>query len=397
MKSLFLNRSEILKLKSGVHTYNHPIYLDTLSAIVGEHKDSTIIKFIGDFSGPCIRSKNLEELVGTGKWFYEDGVPVRMRLTNLTIDLSEWTPNHSADNHFTKLFSQTGNYDVSKFAIAFYAKKYELANVSIKNCPNHAFYSSCSKLGGKKDFFYDSPESIIDNLEITNCNGSGFIFSGPHDSFIKSLIVSNTKAKGVDIFTTNKHNGACDIDFIHAYGNGDISIDIRAKIKARLLQGDTGTGSGVRIKNSDKSIIDTIESFKTRRKKIDSYENFSIVLSSYNTQINIIRIRADCGADGLLIDSVFNQINSISIDCRYPNPEFKHLRISRPPIPMIINKDSNFIGSYFCRGNISPAIQNRNIKLRECYLGSIMTSNNISEEEKLIKKCFSKDSIVNFI
>ena len=64
---------------------------------------------------------------------------------------------------------------------------------------------------------------------------------------------------------------------------------------------------------------------------------------------------------------------------------------------MIINKGSNFIGSYFCKGNITPVIQNRNIILKKCYLGSIMTTNDISEEEKLIKKCFSKDSIVNFI
>ena len=103
-----------------------------------------------------------------------------------------------------------------------------------------------------------------------------------------------------------------------------------AKIKARLLQGDTGTGSGVRVKKANKTIIDTIEVFKTRRKKIDSYENFSVYLSTQNAQINNIRIRADCGANGLLINSLFNQINSINIDCKYPNPGFKNLRISRP-------------------------------------------------------------------
>lgn len=397
MNNLSLNKSEILELTAGVHTYNHPIYLDTLSAIVGEHKDSTIIKFKGDFSGPCIRSKNLEKLVGTNKWFYEDGVPVRMRLANLTIDLSEWVPKHSPDNHFSKLFSQTNKYDVSKFGVAFYAKKYELTNVTIKNSPHHGFYSSCSNLGGKKDFYFDSPESLIENLEITNCKGHGFTFSGPHDSFIKSLIVSNTGGKGVHIYANKKHNGACDIDFIHSYGNGDVSIDIGAKIKARLLQGDTGTGSGVRVLGSNKSIIDTIEVFKTRRKNNPYYENFSVYLSTINSQINIIRIRADAGADGLLIDSNFDQINSVSIDCTSPHPDFKHLGISTPPIPMVITKSGNYIGSYFCKNNIYPAIQNGEKKLERCHVGLLITSNNISDEKKLIEECFAPSSNINFL
>ena len=47
---------------------------------------------------------------------------------------------------------------------------------------------------------------------------------------------------------------------------------------------------------------------------------------NYNAEINNIRIKAYCGADGLLIDSLFNQINSISIDWRYPRKRFKILR-----------------------------------------------------------------------
>ena len=157
MEMQLIPKLNTLKLSPGVHIYNQPICLDTQSSLCGDSKESTVIKFRGDFLGPCIRSKNLENLVGTNKWFYEDGVPVRMSLANLTLDFSEWNPKHDKNNIFSKLFSSTGNYDVGKFGVALYAKKYEVNNIAIRNCPKHGFYSSCSNVGGKKDFYYDSP------------------------------------------------------------------------------------------------------------------------------------------------------------------------------------------------------------------------------------------------
>ena len=368
-----IKRNERLFLPQGIHVFEEPITMETLSSIEGQSAESTIIKFKGSFQGPCIRSESLEQLVATDKWFYEDGVPARMSITNVTIDLSDWKPVHSPSNPLSKLFAFTSCYDVSKFCVAFYAKKYTIRDVVIKNSPVSGLYSSCSVKGGQKDKYYDAPEAFIDNLEINNCKQHGFIFSGPHDSLIKTLIVCNTNGKGVDIISSPKHNGACDIDFIHSYGCGGVAIDVRAKVKARFLQGDTGRGAGVRLTASSKTIVDTIEVFKTRRSPRPGSENYSVYIESHATQIGTIRIRPDAGADGLFVNSACNIINSLHIDCKYPHPDFKHLGIKTPPLPMRIDKGYNIIKNIIIENSsICPINSQSPKKIKKCSLGPLL-------------------------
>ena len=52
-----------VKLVPGVHIFNQPIYLETLSSLCGDSKESIVIKFRLDFSGTYIRIKNFKNFI----------------------------------------------------------------------------------------------------------------------------------------------------------------------------------------------------------------------------------------------------------------------------------------------------------------------------------------------
>lgn len=318
---------------AGTTIVNQPIEVDSFDQIRGAGKDQTIIKVSGDFPGPFIKTARLGVNLENSPWFYEDGVPVRFSIKDLTIDLKEWKPKKS---HIPLPFDYA---DYGSASVGIYGKCYQVANVAIINSPGCGFISACSSKGGKKDLYLDAPESIIENLEVIKTNLNGVVFAGPHDSIIKTLVTSHTKGKGVFIVSDEKVSGACDIDFIHAYASDDIAIDINAKVKARFLQGDTGRYSGVRIRASNKTIIDTIESFKTRGDTLD----YSVVVESAESQINTVRIRADAGASGLLLGGFGNTIESAHIETHKSHPDFSHLAISSERIPIMIAGNQNTI------------------------------------------------------
>lgn len=373
---MILEEAQVLHLPAGVHTFDSPIILSTRSAIVGDGLEHTIIKFVGDFNGPAISSAGFHHLAHTDKWFYEDGVPVRMSIKDLSIDLSSWKPKAQAttgiiENPMAPL------YDLGTFGIGLYAKRYAISNVHLHDTPYGGFYSSCSLLGGKRHPYLDAPEAFIDNFEITTCGGDGFVFSGPHDTIIGRLLVSLTKGKGVYIFTTPQHNGACDIDFIHAYGTNDVAIDIQAKIKARFLQGDTGIATGVRIGGSNKTFIETIEAFKTRAGKT-SEPSYAVEIVAVENQIGMIRCRADAGTHGVHIKSPGNIISSINCDCKYPHPNFKNLDQTFLPIGLHVSAGQNIINAFRCINYRTAPIHTTRLPKR-CFLAASLDSAQYSD------------------
>ena len=134
---------------------------------------------------------------------------------------------------------------------------------------------------------------------------------GPHDCIIRSAIIANCRGRGLAVETDGStYNGASEIDFCHAYGTESIAIDLRAKVKAGFLQGDTGRGAGVRIGGSNMTYIDRIECFKTR----GSAEDYALDIVAPYTQIGSARVRADWGASGVLIGAPGCQIGQLDID-----------------------------------------------------------------------------------
>lgn len=335
-------KSKIIEFDSGEHIITSPIELDSFDILKGKGKDQTVLKVIGSFQGPFIRTKRLEDNITNAHWFYEEGVPVRFSIKDLTLDLSEWKPRNLSDND---IFPH-GNISIA--AVALYGKAFEIKNVLVMNSIGSGLISICSARGGKKDLYLDAPEAKIDGLEVINTKEDGVVFAGPHDSILKELLVSHSKKKGVYIVADKKFSGACDIDFIHAYATDGVAIDVQAKVKARLLQGDTGRGSGVVLGGSNKTIVDTIEVFKTRGIEGD----YSVKIECSEAQIATVRIRADAGAGGMALSGFGNTITSLHIESNKVHPDFSHLKTIKTNYPLCVTGNQNSIldGRIYSKG-----------------------------------------------
>lgn len=319
---------------NGEHILTSPIELDSFDIVEGESRNGSLVKVVGAFAGPFIKTKDLKRCCTETPWFFDDGVPVRFSIRNLTIDLAGWTPVGDTYEF------QYGT--LSHCAVGLYGKSYDLNGVTIINSPGSGLISIGPNRGGKRDFYLDSPEARIDGLEVINTQDHGMVFAGPHDSLLDNIIVSMSKNKGVFIVGDTRINGACDIGFIHAYATDDIAIDVQAKVKARFLQGDTGKKAGVAIGNNNKSIIEVIEAYKTRASYVPGdAPSHSIIVTAIETQIGIARIRADAGAHGLYLAGSGNVISNLHICAGGAHSGFKELPL--PPTAITLNGHANTI------------------------------------------------------
>ena len=318
----------------GEHVLREPIELDDFDIIEGACAQSTCIKVEGAFAGPVIRSKRLKTCCEGALWLHEEGVPVRFSIKNITIDFSGWTPEEDSFDF------DHGN--LARCGIGVFGKAFVIENVTLMNVPGSGMISIGSNRGGKKDYYLDSPEAKIIGLEITNTKDDGLVFAGPHDSLLDDIIVSISKHKGVYIVADKKVNGACDIGFIHAYATNSFAIDVQAKIKARFLQGDTGRGGGVVIGGSNKSVIDIVEAYKTREAR-DGTPAYSIHVSAIESQIGLMRIRADGGADGLYLGGSGNVIGNLHVVAGTRHSGGKMLEKQSPPVPIALDGHANTI------------------------------------------------------
>jgi hypothetical protein len=357
--SVHNQQAKKIHFPAGEHIINAPIELDSFDVLSGEGRGNTFLKVVGTFAGPFIKSARLADNCQHGHWLFEEGVPVRFVIKNITIDLSDWEPSQT---------SYAFKYgEVSQAAVGLYGKAFEIESVTVVNCPGDGVISIGSARGGKKDFYLDSPEAIINNLEVINTKGSGVIFAGPHDSFLKQIIVSHCKKKGVFVVADSKFSGACDIDFIHAYATDNIAIDINAKVKARFLQGDTGKKAGVVLSGSNKTVVNTIEVFKTRG--IDT--DYSVKLDCSEAQIGTVRIRADAGASGLSMNGFGNSIDNLHIEAEGIHSDFSHLNIMHQAQPIAVGGNQNSIyNGRIITSNLEPIICNNEVAVRR-FKGSL--------------------------
>lgn len=318
----------------GEHVITKPIILDSFDIIKGEGSAQTILHVKGEFPGPVIQTTNLKNNCDIKPWLEEDGVPIRFTIKGITLDLSEWTPESDNYNFSYGSLSESG--------IGLYGKGYKIDDVTILNSPGCGMISVGSVKGGKKDYYKDSPEAVIDNLEIINTKQTGLIFGGPHDSLLRQIIVSHAKEKGVYIICDKEISGACDIGYIHAYATDNIAIHIHGKVKAHFLQADTGREAGVLISGTDRTLIETIEAFKIRSTDGNGY---AVRILSAEGQYGLIRIRADAGANGMELEGYGNMVQNLHINMEGPHPDFQHLPINWPIIPLMISGPENTIQS----------------------------------------------------
>ena len=272
---------------------DEPIVLRSGIRLRGEGAVVTVLAATSSLDGPVIISENAEALEAADAWFASEGVPTRFSISDLMIDGAE---------------GGIGSAVGSGCGMYLYAKGFEIQGVQISHMKRHGLVSTGSARGGQ-EVWLDEPEALFD-VRISRCGGDGFIMRGPHDSIIRSAIIALCKGRGLAVETDGKYNGACDIEFCHAYGTDGIAIDLQAKIKAGFLQGDTGRGAGVRIGGSNKTYIDRIECFKTR----GSAEDYALDIVAPYTQIGLARVRADWGASGVRIAAPGCQIGQIDID-----------------------------------------------------------------------------------
>lgn len=270
-----------------------PVVLRSGVRLFGQGPMVTVLRATPDLDGPVVTSENAAALEAADAWFHAEGVPVRFALRDLMIDGTDG-PDGAGFGAGTGL--------------QLYGKGFEVTGVQISNMRRHGLVSTGSARGGQHDW-RDEPEALFD-LRVSRCRGDGFLMRGPHDSIIRQAIISYCKGRGLAVETDTIHNGACDIEFCHAYGTDGIAIDLAAKVKAGFLQGDTGRGAGVRIGGSNKSYVDRVECFKTRGEAGD----YALDIQAPYTQVGLARVRADWGAGGARVGAQGCQIGQIDID-----------------------------------------------------------------------------------
>lgn len=279
----------------GARSYviNEPVVLRSGIRIRGEGCASTRLIASPGLNGPVMISQDAAALEDADAWFHSEGVPVRFRVSDLMVDGSEGLIREG-------FAAGCGMY--------LYGKGFEVLDVQISHMKAHGLVSVGSARGGQENWL-DEPEALFD-LRISRCGGDGFIMRGPHDSVIRQAIIAICKGRGLAVETNGVYNGACDIEFCHAYSTNKVAIDLAAKVKAGFLQGDTGSGAGVRIAGSNKTYVDRIECFKTR----GSADDFALDILAPYTQIGLARVRADWGASGVRVAAPGCQIGQIDID-----------------------------------------------------------------------------------
>jgi len=281
----------------GPRTYliDTPVILKTGVRLRGEGTVATCLRATPKLVGPVLISENAFELLKADAWFHDEGVPVRFAVMDLCINAEDAALNDAP-------WSGCG--------VFLYGKGFEFRGIEVINAKRHGIVSTGSLRGGQKSW-KDEPEAIFD-VRVSGCGGDGFLMRGPHDSVIHQAIIARCKGRGLAVECSDKFNGACDIDFCHAYATDSIAIDLAAKVKAGFLQGDTGRGSGVRIAGSNKTYIDRVECFKTR----GGSEEFALDINAVYTQIGLARVRADWGSAGVHIRGKGTQIGLLDIDGR---------------------------------------------------------------------------------
>jgi len=270
-----------------------PIVLKSGIRLRGEGAAVTRLAASPDLDGPVMISENAEALEAANAWLVSEGVPARFRVSDLMIDGAE---------------GGIGSAPGAGCGMYLYGKGFEIRDVQISHMKRHGLISTGSARGGQ-EVWLDEPEAVFD-LRISRCGGDGFIMRGPHDSIIRSAIIAICKGRGLAVEADGIYNGACDIEFCHAYATDGIAIDLQAKVKAGFLQGDTGRGAGVRIGGSNKTYVDRIECFKTR----GTAEDYALDIVAPYTQVGLARVRADWGASGVRIAAPGCQIGQLDID-----------------------------------------------------------------------------------
>lgn len=288
----------IVQLAAATYHIEDPVCLRSGVLLAGEGVLATRLMATPGLRGPIIITQNAEALRAGSAWFVDEGVPARFGLRDLFLD-GEQARNPEG------FAGGCGAY--------LYGKGFEVRGVQISHTLSHGLVSEGSTKGGQRSF-QDEPEAFFD-VRISRAGGDGFRMRGPHDSVIERAIIAECKERGLAVEAGKGFNGACDINFCHAYATKSVAIDIHAKIKAGFLQGDTGQGAGVRINGSDKSYVDRIECFKTK----GEVEDFALQISNPYTQVGLARVRADWGTSGVKIDALGCQIGQLDIDGRNNN------------------------------------------------------------------------------
>ncbi|MBO6816352.1 MAG: hypothetical protein JJ891_15965 [Rhizobiaceae bacterium] len=306
---------------------DQPIVLKTGVRLRGNGAAATQLAATPDLNSSIIVSNNAEELANTDSWFHNEGVPVRFGVSDLMID--------GANGHI-------GNAFGGGCGMHLYGKGFEIVNVQISHMKKHGLVSVGSARGGQETWL-DEPEAVFD-VRISRCGGDGFLMRGPHDSIVKQAIVALCKGRGLAVETDGRYNGACDIEFCHAYGTEDIAIDLKAKVKAGFLQGDTGRKSGVRIAGSNVTYVDRIECFKTR----GSPEDYALDIEAPFTQVGLARVRADWGTSGVRVGAPHCQIGQLDID-GLRNTGGPYAGTKNDCTALFIQKSHNRISSFNCR------------------------------------------------
>lgn len=275
------------------YAIDSPVVLRSGVRLIGQGPAATVLRATPALAGPVVVSEDAEALEAADAWFCAEGVPVRFALRDLRIDGAEGAagPGFGAGN-----------------GLQLYGKGFEIAGVQISHMKRHGLVSTGSARGGQQDW-RDEPEALFD-VRISRCGGDGFLMRGPHDSIIRQAIIAICKGRGLAVETDGVYNGACDIEFCHAYATDGIAIDLDAKIKAGFLQGDTGRGAGVRIGGSNKTYVDRIECFKTR----GTADDHALEIRAPHTQVGLARVRADWGAGGVRVAAPGCQIGQLDID-----------------------------------------------------------------------------------
>jgi len=201
-------------------------------------------KIVDNANITAIKSKNFDSLTGQNKWFVDtDGVPWGFGLINIVVD------GNRAKN-------------TAGSGIKLYGKGYIVKHVRIYDTVEYGFYSECGDVAGQHDW-RDMPESIIYDLKIRNTGSHGFVFRGPHDSFIDKLFVANAGGDGVRAEkSSGVYNGGSNYGHVHVYGSTGNGIYANATISAECLESEGNGGNAIQLDGSS-NLIDMLKIYNT--------------------------------------------------------------------------------------------------------------------------------------
>ena len=283
----------VVFVPSGIYLISSPLVIYSKVYLRGSNYNNCILKAASGFTGSAlIKTFGFDTLTGQNKWFTNEGVVHGFAIEDLQLD---------------------GNFQPIK-GCEFYAKRYFIDRVLIRDFDGGGFYSEAGAVSGQNDWT-DMPEGCINHLWVRGCMGVSFDFHGGHDMTI-NYVACRARGQGGNPGTIGAKFGgqpnsipSCDINAIHVYGH-ETGVVINRPIRANLIITES-TFKEALIINSDNTQISKVESYNNNRANLGTYD---IVIEGNSNQIASCLIYGNPSFQNEKAVKIAGERNKVTVD-----------------------------------------------------------------------------------